>query len=114
MTERRDDEQTFRSDRPSQDGPVVISLVLVDEEVEDRAVVPEIPGSVGFELRHVRVEPADRGSAGAQPIAGSVERDGGEVEHRHVVVSEIEEVVDEPTVSPTDIDQRVATVKNTS
>jgi hypothetical protein len=107
VTECRDHEQTSRSDRPSQYSPVVVSRFLVDEEVEDRAVVPEIPGPVWFELRDVRVEPADRRSASAQPIAGPVQRNVGEVEHRQVVVSEIEEVVDQPTVSPTDIDQRV-------
>lgn len=108
MSKRRDDERTARCDRPSQHGSVGVPLILADEEVEDGSVVPKIPGPVGLELRHVSMDPTDHRSASGQPAAGPVERDVGQIEHRHVVVSEFEEVIDQPAVSPTDIDHGVA------
>jgi len=62
-----------------------------DEEVEQRAVVPDVEGSDGIHRGRVRDDPMSRSTTGRRPGPAPVERHLGYVQHRNVSETVLEE-----------------------
>ena len=78
--------------------------LLVDKEVQDRAVVPHVPPSVGFPRGDVSADPS-HGSL-REPGSRDVERGLGEIENRDVGIPGGHKMIDKVRRAASDIEDR--------
>ena len=75
------------------------------EEVEEGAIVPQIV-AVAWQIgdQNIGLHPGDARRRGAKPLLRVAERDGREIQDRHVLVPGREEAVDERGRAPADVE----------
>ena len=101
--ERRDDHASAGSECVAQRRAITIAVALVDEEVEDGAVVPQLVAAIRLPLEEIRSD-APHGRVGGKPPSGRVECRGRDVEHRDVGEAAGDELVGEERSPTADVD----------
>ena len=101
--ERRDDHASTGSECVVQRCAVPTAIVLVDEEVEDGSVVPQLVAAIRLPLEEIRSD-APHGCVGGKPGSGRVERRGRDVEHRDIGEATGDELVGEERSPTADVD----------
>lgn len=86
----------------------MVSIVLVGDEMEDGAVVPDVKGTEGIGLGDVGDEPLDICPAVTQSSAGRIDGVLGDVEEGDTMEVGIEKAIDEQRLSAPDIDHGIA------
>ncbi len=101
--ERRDDHAPTGSECVGQRRAVPIAIVLVDQKVEDGAVVPQPVATVRLPLEQIRSD-APHGRVGGEPPSRRSERCCRDVEHGEVGEAAAHELVGEERAPAADVD----------
>jgi hypothetical protein len=102
--ERRDHDATVRSNYLPQMSNVTGSILVAREEMEDRAVVPDVHRFEAPVARHIGFDPDRHGSRLPQPDPRPVQRHAGDIQHSKTGQSLGDEVINEARVPPANIE----------
>lgn len=76
------------------------------KEMEDRPVIPERISAYRLKIQTIRCNPMKLSCKRPQPSPSPIQGCLGNIKHRNISMSHLQEIIRQQTISPSDIDQR--------